>query len=165
MHLQIQAIAYAGAFGGARQGVQEAEYMAGSDRNRAALQAQLLQQGFGQANELAQNQFGNQTISFRFSCITRFHGPRCRSITTLGGALQAQRQNELTAQQQLAQQQLNQPIQAAQAYGSGVTQFNCRISRSNYNKHYTYHLVVYNSIRCWINTSWYLQNSYPRIIQ
>ena len=36
-----------GAFGGARQGVAEAEYMAQSDRNRAALQAQLLQQGFG----------------------------------------------------------------------------------------------------------------------
>ena len=42
----------AGAFGGARQGVAEAEYMAGSDRNRAALQAQMMQQGFQQANQL-----------------------------------------------------------------------------------------------------------------
>ena len=39
----------AGAFGGGREGVQRAEYMASSDRNRAALQAQLLGQAFGQA--------------------------------------------------------------------------------------------------------------------
>jgi hypothetical protein len=54
-----QAIA-AGAFGGGREGVQRAEYMAASDRNRAALQAQLLQQGFGQAQGLAQNAFSQQ---------------------------------------------------------------------------------------------------------
>ena len=34
---------------------------------------------------------------------------------------QAQRQAELQAQQQLAQQQLNQPMTAAQQYGQGVT--------------------------------------------
>ena len=34
----------AGAFGGGREGVQRAEYQQSSDRNRAALQAQLLQQ-------------------------------------------------------------------------------------------------------------------------
>ena len=51
--LAQQAIA-AGAFGGGREGVQRAEYQSASDRNRAALQAQLLQQGFGQAQQLAQ---------------------------------------------------------------------------------------------------------------
>jgi hypothetical protein len=44
----------AGAFGGGREGVQRAEYQSSSDRNRAGIQAQLLQQGFGQANQLAQ---------------------------------------------------------------------------------------------------------------
>ena len=44
----------AGAFGGGREGVQRAEYQAASDRNRAALQAQLLGQGFSQAQNLAQ---------------------------------------------------------------------------------------------------------------
>ena len=34
--------------------------MAQSDRNRAALQAQLLQQGFGQAQQAAQQNFMNQ---------------------------------------------------------------------------------------------------------
>ena len=50
-----------GAFGGARQGVLESEFRAGSDRNRAALQAGLLQQGFGQAQALAAQRFGQQT--------------------------------------------------------------------------------------------------------
>ena len=54
--LAAQAVA-AGAFGGGREGVQRAEFQAQSDRNRAALQAQLLQQGFGQAQQLAQQDF------------------------------------------------------------------------------------------------------------
>ena len=37
-----------------------AEYQAGSDRNRAALQAQMLQQGYGQAQMGAQTAFGQQ---------------------------------------------------------------------------------------------------------
>jgi len=44
----------AGAFGGAREGVQQAEFGAQSLQDRAALQAQLLQQGFGQAQQAAQ---------------------------------------------------------------------------------------------------------------
>ena len=57
--LAAQAI-NAGAFGGGREGVQRAEYQQASDRNRAALQAQLLQQGFGQAQTAAQQAFLNQ---------------------------------------------------------------------------------------------------------
>jgi hypothetical protein len=60
--LAAQAIG-AGAFGGGREGVQRAEYQAASDRNRAALLAQLLQQGFGQAQQLAGQQFGQQMQS------------------------------------------------------------------------------------------------------
>jgi hypothetical protein len=50
--LAAQAIA-AGAFGGGREGVQRAEYQSQSDLNRALLQAQLQQQGFGQAQQAA----------------------------------------------------------------------------------------------------------------
>ena len=57
--LSAQAI-QAGAFGGGREGIQRAEYQSTSDRNRAALQAQLLQQGFGTAQNLAQQAFGQQ---------------------------------------------------------------------------------------------------------
>ena len=57
--LRDQAVA-SGAFGGGREGVVQSEYMRGSDMNRAQLQAGLLQQGFGQAQQAAQQQFQNQ---------------------------------------------------------------------------------------------------------
>jgi hypothetical protein len=44
----------AGAYGGGREGVQLAEYMRQGGIDRAGLQAQLLNQGFTQANQLAQ---------------------------------------------------------------------------------------------------------------
>ena len=40
-----------GAYGGAREGVMQAETLKGSNMNRASLQAQLLNQGFGQAQQ------------------------------------------------------------------------------------------------------------------
>ena len=115
-----------GVLGGGREGVQRAEYQAASDRNRAALQAQLLQQGFGQAQNLAQQAFQNQqALAANQLGLGRaqqaFLGQDVGALTTLGAQNQAQRQAQLQAQQQLAQQQLNQPLTAAQAFGSGVT--------------------------------------------
>jgi hypothetical protein len=108
-----------GAFGGARQGVQEAEFLSGQARNRAALEAQLRQQGFSQAQQLAQQNLANQ---LRLGGAQQaFLGQDVAALSTLGGVNQAQAQAELQAQQQLAQQQLNQPLTAAQQYGSGVT--------------------------------------------
>jgi len=43
-----------GGFGGGREGVMQSEYMAQSDKNRAALEAQLQQQGFSQAQAARQ---------------------------------------------------------------------------------------------------------------
>jgi len=114
-----QAAYQAGAFGGARQGVAEAEYGAASARNRAALQAQLLQQGFGQAQNLAQQQYQQQMGLAQAA--PSLVGQQISGLSTLGAGAQAQRQAELQAQQQLAQQQLQQPMQAAQQYGAGVT--------------------------------------------
>jgi hypothetical protein len=115
-----------GVLGGGREGVQRAEYQSASDRNRAALQAQLLQQGFGEAQNLAQQAFQNQqTLAANQLGLGRaqqaFLGQDVGALSTLGAANQAQRQAQLAAQQQLAQQQLNQPLTAAQAFGSGVT--------------------------------------------
>jgi len=120
-----QAIA-AGAFGGGREGVQRAEYQAASDRNRAALQAQLLQQGFGQAQQAAGQAFGQQQLLSQqqqalAGLSPNLVGQQVAGLTSLGGGLQAQRQAELTAQQQLAQQQLEQPLTAAQTLGAGIT--------------------------------------------
>tara|TARA_R100000541_G_scaffold8209_1_gene15793 strand:+ start:32 stop:1198 length:1167 start_codon:yes stop_codon:yes gene_type:complete len=49
-----------GNYGGGREGVQLAEYDRKSDMDRALLQAQLNQQGFTQANQLASQAFGQQ---------------------------------------------------------------------------------------------------------
>jgi hypothetical protein len=109
----------AGAFGGGREGVQRAEYQQASDRNRAALQAQLLQQGFGQAQQLAQQNIANQLNLGQTG--QAFLGQDVGALQTLGGINQAQQQAQLSAQQQLLQNQLNQPLQATQALGSGIT--------------------------------------------
>ena len=108
-----------GAFGGARQGVAEAEYMSGSDRNRAALQAQLLNQGFGQAQGLAQQNYLNQLNLGGQQ--QQFLGQDIGALSTFGAQNQALQQAQLSANQQLAQQQLMQPLTAAQQYGAGVT--------------------------------------------
>ena len=55
-----QLAAQSGNLGGGREGVMRSEYQSESDRNRALLNAQLLQQGFGQANQLANQAFGQQ---------------------------------------------------------------------------------------------------------
>ena len=115
-----------GGFGGGREGVQRAEYMASSDRNRAALQAQLLGQAFGQAQQAASTAFGQQqSLAAQQQNLAQLapqlYGQQIAGLSTLGAQNQAQQQAQLTAQQQLAQQQLNQPLQAAQQYGSGVT--------------------------------------------
>jgi hypothetical protein len=109
-----------GAFGGGRQGVAEAEYRSQSDLNRAALQAQLLQQGFGQAQQLASQQYGQQLGLAQAT--PSLMGQQIGALSALGSQQQAQEQAQLQAQQQLAYQQAYQPLQAAQQYGAGVTQ-------------------------------------------
>jgi len=108
----------AGAFGGGREGVQRAEYQASSDRNRAALQAQLLGQGFNQAQNLAQQDFSrNLTLAQQTPGLL---GQQISALTTLGGQQQARQQQLLSADQQLAQRQAFQPLEAAQTLGAGI---------------------------------------------
>ena len=108
----------AGAFGGGREGVQRAEYQSSSDRNRAALQAQLLQTGFGQAQNLAAQNYQQQSNLAQLA--PQLLGNQIGALSTLGAQQQAQSQAQLGANQQLAYQQAYQPLQAAQQYGSGV---------------------------------------------
>ena len=113
-----QAVA-SGAFGGGREGVMQAEYQAGSDRNRAALQAGLLQQGFGQAQQAAQQQFANQ-----MGLASALPGLQRGDISTLGslGALnQAQQQAQLNAQREATRMATYQPQEQLQQYGNLVT--------------------------------------------
>ena len=55
-----QLAAKSGNLGGGREGVARAEYQSSSDRNRALLQAQMLQGGFGQAQQAAGQAYGQQ---------------------------------------------------------------------------------------------------------
>ena len=57
--IKDQAVA-SGNFGGGREGAMLGQYNADSLADRSALQASMLQQGFGQANQLAQQNFKNQ---------------------------------------------------------------------------------------------------------
>ena len=109
----------AGAFGGGRQGVAEAEFLSNQARNRAGLQAQLLQTGFGQAQNLANIDFGrNLSLAQQSPALL---GQQISALTGLGAAQSARAQQGLTAQQQLLSRQALQPLEAAQAFGSGVT--------------------------------------------
>ena len=87
-----------GAFGGGREGVLQSEFRTGSDRNRAALQAGLLQQGFEQAQAAAQQNFANQMgIAGALPGLQRAD---VAQLGTLGAINQAQRQAELDAQRE-----------------------------------------------------------------
>ena len=55
-----QLAAQSGNLGGGREGVMRSEYQSNSDRDRALLNAQLQQQGFGQAQGQANTAFGQQ---------------------------------------------------------------------------------------------------------
>ena len=123
--LRAQAIG-AGAFGGGREGVQLAEYQTTSDRNRAALQAQLLQQGFGQAQQAANQAFAQQQALAQqqqtlASQAPQLFGQQISALGALGTQQQAQTQADLAAQQQLAFAQQQQPLNLAQQLGQGVT--------------------------------------------
>ena len=115
--LAAQAI-QAGAFGGGREGVQRAEYQSQSDRNRALLLAQLQQQGFGQAQQLAQQQYAQQMGLAQAT--PALLGSQIASLTTLGAGQTSQQQALLEAQRQLAQQQAYQPLNIAERYGAGI---------------------------------------------
>ena len=112
--------AYAsGAFGGGRQGVLESEFRTGSDRERAAIQAQLLQQGYGQAQQLAAQRFGQQQ-----GLAQLVPGLQKQDVGTLGqlGALnQAQRQAQLDAQREAARMAAFQPQEQVDRYANIVT--------------------------------------------
>jgi hypothetical protein len=115
--LAAQAIG-AGAFGGGREGVQRAEYQTQSDLNRALLQAQLQQQGFSAAQQLAGQQY-NQQLGLAGQA-QGLLGSQISGLSALGQQQQAQQQAELEAQKQLEFQRIYQPLQTAQQYGAGI---------------------------------------------
>ena len=120
-----QALGVPGAFGGGREGVLQAQYQSESDRNRAALQANLLQQGFQQAQQARQadlkNQLGiSQQQATLGGGLQNLVQQQISGLGRLGGVQQAQTQAVLDAQRQTAQTQAYEPYQRLGTYGSGV---------------------------------------------
>ena len=120
-----QALGIPGAFGGGREGVLQAQYQSDSDRNRAALQANLLQSGFQQAQAARQADLRNQLgISQQQATLgggmQNLAQQQISGLGRLGGVQQAQTQAVLDAQRQAAQTQAYEPYQRLGTYGSGV---------------------------------------------
>ncbi len=133
-----QAVALGG-FGGGREGVQLSEYQTQSDRNRALLQAGMLQQGFSQAQQARQQDLMNQlTLGGAQAGLAQgqlglggyqqglaqlapqLAGGDIGMLSQVGGIQQQQAQNVLNAQQQAAQMAAMEPYQRMQAYGQGI---------------------------------------------
>ena len=121
-----QTLNTAGAFGGGREGVQRAEFDAASNRNRAALQAQLLQTGFESAASRRQQDLANQiTLSNQQrglgAAAQDFARAQISGLGTLGAAQQAQNQAILDAQRQAAQLAIEDPRRRLSLLGTGIT--------------------------------------------
>ena len=115
---QAQAIA-GGAFGGAREGVQRAEYGAQTLQDRAALQAQLLQQGFGQAQQQAAQAFQQQ--QGLASLQPQLAGQQAQQLATLGGQASGYQQSILDAQATAARDAAFEPYTRYGLVGQQLT--------------------------------------------
>ena len=139
-NISDQAVAMGG-YGGGREGVMQSEYQTQSDRNRALLQGQMLQQGYGigqQARQqdlmnqltlggaqagLAQGQLGlGQYQQGLSKLVPALAGADISTLTGIGGIQQQQSQAVLDAQAQANQMAAMEPYQRMGIYGSGVAQ-------------------------------------------
>ena len=122
-----------GALGAGRTGVQLSEFQTQSGRDRAALEAQLRQQGFQQAQAARQqdiqNRFGLAQAQsglgqFQTGLAQQVPALQRADISTLGqvgAAQQAQRQAVLDAQRQAARTAAYEPLERLGFFGQGVT--------------------------------------------
>ena len=117
--LSAQAIG-SGAFGGAREGIARAEYEASRDIQDAQILAQLRQQGFTQAQQLAAQQFAQQSQLAGLQ--PQLLGSQIGQLTQLGGQEQAQQQASLTAQQQAAREAAFEPFTRLGLVGQQISQ-------------------------------------------
>ena len=131
----------AGAYGGGRHGIAEAEYQSSSDRQRALLNAQMLQQGYGVGQQARQQDLMNQlTLGGAQAGLAQGQlglGQYQREMAQLapqlgmgdigmlsqvGGIQQQQSQAVLNAQRQASQMAAMEPYQRMGVYGQGIGQ-------------------------------------------
>ena len=122
-----------GALGSGRAGVQLAEFGTGAARERALLQAGLLQQGFQQAQAARQQDIANRFgVSQGLSGLAgqqaalgaqtgQIAGTNIGRLGSLGAINQAQAQAQLDAQREAARQAAFQPQEQLDRFASQVT--------------------------------------------
>ena len=113
----------AGAFGGSRQGVAEAEYQSNSDRNRAAVLAGLYGQGYNQAQDLRQQSMSNQLgLGALQNQMAQFapglDSQRIAGLEALGAQDQVLEQNKLNAITTANQTAYQLPMQRISDYAN-----------------------------------------------
>jgi len=136
-----------GNFGGGREGAMMGQYNADSLADRGALQSQMLQQGFGQAQQQAQQNFTNQGALFNMQNqqnlsnqglvgaygnqmnqqfgLSDFNrtgmGQDINALGSIGALNQGQQQALLSADQQQAQTGAYEPYGRLSQYGNTLT--------------------------------------------
>ena len=129
-----------GNFGGGREGAMLGQYQSDRLGDRAALQAQLLSQGFSQAQQAAQQNFANQgAIANMQSNLANAYGQQAQNmfglsnfqrqgmgqdisaLGSLGALRQGLSQAQLTADQQAAQTGAYEPYGRLSQYGNALT--------------------------------------------
>ncbi len=141
--IQDAAVA-SGNFGGGREGAMLGEYDARTLADRSALQAQLLQSGFQNAQTQAANAFtqGGQLAAAQSGLgaaqmgLSNFQraglGADVGALGQLGSLRQGQAQSLLTADQQAAQTAAYEPYGRLSAYGQGLTGLSGGVSAQPY---------------------------------
>jgi len=109
-----------GNLGGGREGVMRAQYQNKSDMNRALLQSGLLQQGFTQANQLANQAFGQQ--QGLAGLVPQLYQGDIRTLGSAGAAQQAQEQAQLDATREENRLAAYEPYERLGYLGSGIAQ-------------------------------------------
>ena len=109
----------AGAYGGARHGIAESEYDSSSDMNRALMQSQLLQQGFGQGQAGAAQAFQQQ--QGLAGLVPSLYQQDISQLGRVGATDQAQAQAEADATREGKRMEAYEPYERLGYLGTGVT--------------------------------------------
>ena len=149
-----------GNFGGGREGAMMGQYNADSLADRSALQAQMLQQGFGQAQQQAQQNFANQGQLFGNQGqmmqnqlgianaqaglgqaqlgLSNFNrsgiGADVGALGQLGSLRQGFNQANLSANQQAQQTAAYEPYGRLSQYGQGLTGLSGGVASQSYQE-------------------------------
>ena len=125
-HGIMDAASRIGALGAGRTGVQLGEYQAGSDRNRAAIQAGLLQQGYTQGQGARQQDYQNQMGLGQYqsglgSLTPQLVAGQIGTMGQVGATQQAQTQAGYDAMREANRMAAYEPYERMGYYGTGVT--------------------------------------------